>query len=490
MRRTTPLTTAALLGLTVLGPAAMPAQAAGETCRGEAATIVGTGSTLTGTEGRDVIVTGPAGVVDALGGDDLICVTGSVRTYDVLSVVAGAGNDLVDTSVLAPGYDVTTILGAGADTFVGGRAEDTVYAGDQARTADGGYARGPDTEQDTIDTGEGNDVVLTGSLGTPYRDAVTLGPGADYLILSASTVTSEAALDGGAGTDRMHLTSGSGDVALDMTQGTFTAGQGTARFAGFEVTWLAMGAGTLTYRGTDGDDDVTVSPTDGIPALDLTTGGGDDEVTLEPAGLAAGSRIHTGAGHDKLVAATETGRLALDLPAQRLSVGPVDAVAVGLEDAFLMAPEVAMVGDDGDNSLMWNGCAADLRGGLGDDALRWQFDYVFESYEFSCEGEVSMNGGDGRDSLRGSVGDDLLIGGRGHDDIEGRNGDDRIRGSRGNDTVDGGEGRDHVSGGSGNDVINGRAADDALIGGPGRDRVDGSRGRDRCVAERKARCER
>ena len=98
MRRTTPLTTAALLGLTVLGPAAMPAQAAGETCRGEAATIVGTGSTLTGTEGRDVIVTGPAGVVDALGGDDLICVTGSVRTYDVLSVVAGAGNAVFSVS--------------------------------------------------------------------------------------------------------------------------------------------------------------------------------------------------------------------------------------------------------------------------------------------------------------------------------------------------------------------------------------------------------
>lgn len=49
MRRTTPLTTAALLGLALLTPATA-ATAAGETCRGEAATIVGTGPTVTGTE--------------------------------------------------------------------------------------------------------------------------------------------------------------------------------------------------------------------------------------------------------------------------------------------------------------------------------------------------------------------------------------------------------------------------------------------------------
>ena len=85
-----------------------------------------------------------------------------------------------------------------------------------------------------------------------------------------------------------------------------------------------------------------------------------------------------------------------------------------------------MNGDDGDNELRWNGCDATLRGGLGDDHLGWQFDYVFETYKFTCTGEVSMNAGDGRDTLRGSQMDDLLIGGRDrHDTIEGRGGDDR-----------------------------------------------------------------
>jgi Ca2+-binding RTX toxin-like protein len=490
MRRTTPLTTAALLGLALLTPATA-ATAAGETCRGEAATIVGTGPTVTGTEGRDVIVTASAGVVDALGGDDLICVTGPGGSSNLLSVDAGAGDDVVDTTAAPANFYVTTVLGGGADTFAGGPASDTVYAGEQARTGNGGYTFGADTEKDTIDTGEGDDAAWTGAAGTPNRDAVRLGVGTDRLYLGAANATSDAVLDGGDGLDGLRLTGGSGDLTLDMARGTFTSPQGTAAFTSFEFTSLEVGTGTVAYRGTEGDDDVTLRPTDGVPTLDVTTGGGDDDVTIEPAtAIGTGSRIDTGAGTDTLVAATETGRLALDLATQRFGVGGVDAVAVGLEDAFLMAPEVVMNGDDGDNELRWNGCDATLRGGLGDDYLGWQFDGIFEFYKFDCTGEVSMNGGDGRDTVRGSHMDDLLIGGRGHDTIEGRGGDDRIRGSRGNDEVDGGNGRDRVSGGAGNDVLKGRSADDVLIGGPGRDRVDGSNGRDRCVAERKARCER
>ena len=72
MFRTTALTTGVLLGLTLLAPTS--AGAAGETCRGEAATLVGSPRTsdLRGTDGRDVIVTNGAGATHALGGNDLI----------------------------------------------------------------------------------------------------------------------------------------------------------------------------------------------------------------------------------------------------------------------------------------------------------------------------------------------------------------------------------------------------------------------------------
>lgn len=486
--RTTALTTTGLLGLALLVPTAWggPASAAGETCRGEAATIVGTGDTVTGTEGRDVIVTGSATSVDALGGDDLICVaiTGSPRS-NVLDVDAGAGADVVDTTAVGGGYYVATTLGAGADTFVGGRTGDTVWAGDGSW--DGA---GTDTETDQIDTGAGRDSVLSGTPGTANHDVVRLGDGDDDLTLGSPALAADAVVDGGGGGDSLTLRTQDDDVTLDVPSSTFTSAAGTAAFSGFERSSIIAGSGTVTYRGTDGDDTFGVHPQGGTPTLRVTTGAGDDGVTIEPATITAASSIDMGAGDDQVVAATQTGSLAIDLPRDVLTVDGAEVPAAGVEDAWLMAPTIAMTGDDEDNELTWSGCDATLRGGKGDDSLYWNYDYLFETYEFACAGKATMNGGDGGDYLRSSGGDDRLIGGRGHDTILGRGGDDTIRGGRGNDTLDGGEGRDDIRGGSGNDVLRGQGGHDTLLGGPGRDTVDGANGRDRCVAERERRCER
>ena len=94
MRRRTTLTAATMLGLAVLAPTP-PWAAAAETCLSRPATIVGTGPTVTGTEGRDVIVTGTATTVEALGGDDLVCVSGTEQPLVVLAIGAGNGNDMV-----------------------------------------------------------------------------------------------------------------------------------------------------------------------------------------------------------------------------------------------------------------------------------------------------------------------------------------------------------------------------------------------------------
>ncbi|MBT7082342.1 MAG: hypothetical protein HN929_12930, partial [Chloroflexi bacterium] len=54
-------------------------------------------------------------------------------------------------------------------------------------------------------------------------------------------------------------------------------------------------------------------------------------------------------------------------------------------------------------------------------------------------------GGDGADTLKGSVGNNLLIGGKGDDLIEGKGGDDVLDGGAGKDILIGGEGFDMVS---------------------------------------------
>ncbi|MCP3421991.1 calcium-binding protein [Nocardioides pinisoli] len=117
--RTTTLTAAALLGLTLLTPA-QTATAAAETCLSRPATVVGTGTTVTGTEGRDVIVSGTATTIEALGGDDLVCVSRPGQAPVVLTVDAGSGRDMV---VVEPSDVVAT-----GSRFDGGRGRDQLVA--------------------------------------------------------------------------------------------------------------------------------------------------------------------------------------------------------------------------------------------------------------------------------------------------------------------------------------------------------------------------
>ena len=77
-----------------------PATAAGETCQGVPATIVGTpGGQVLGTPGDDVIVTNGARRVDGEAGDDLICTTGTNAPRRLLvSFTGGTGTNVIAVS--------------------------------------------------------------------------------------------------------------------------------------------------------------------------------------------------------------------------------------------------------------------------------------------------------------------------------------------------------------------------------------------------------
>lgn len=57
---------------------------------------------------------------------------------------------------------------------------------------------------------------------------------------------------------------------------------------------------------------------------------------------------------------------------------------------------------------------------------------------------VTVNGGDGNDTIRGSAFGEDLLGGRGNDTISAAGGDDEVDGGDGDDTLDGGPGKDRV----------------------------------------------
>jgi len=155
----------AVLACLLAGSAPLPPAGASPvvTCRGVAATIVGTprDDVLIGTPGPDVIVgLGGNDVIDGRGGRDLLC---GGEGNDVLR--GGAGSDILDGG---PGFD-RLYGGPGRDVLLGGSGGDRLYGGRDADTLYGGPG------DDRLFGGGGADRLY----GGPGRDRGDGGPGLD-----------------------------------------------------------------------------------------------------------------------------------------------------------------------------------------------------------------------------------------------------------------------------------------------------------------------
>ena len=373
---------------------------AAEICQGLPATVVaGPGTTVTsGTAGDDVIVGHEDANIDALGGNDVICL-GSGQ-FD-----AGTGDD----SVLVTGTDAESsvfgILGQGDDRFIGGPGNDFPEIGTGSPGAD------------LISTAAGDDIVTSTDSDQPNRDIVDLGPGEDLLNL-ALPVGSSAQFQAGVGSDQLDFRDESADYVFDLGAGVVTrAGVQTALLAGFEEhSFRVAGSGALRVLGTPGADKLVVV----AKRLDLQLGDGPDRVFVESIPVAG--VLDLGAGKD-----------AIQMSAKRLSV--VDLVRGrwrlvnsshrrgtlalrGAEDVDSGARRVVIRGGPGANHLSSVGCRIRLSGAGGADRL------AADSGEQTSCGAV-VTGGVGPDRLSGGAAADRLVGGAG---------DDYARGGPGTDT--------------------------------------------------------
>jgi Ca2+-binding RTX toxin-like protein len=77
--------------------------------------------------------------------------------------------------------------------------------------------------------------------------------------------------------------------------------------------------------------------------------------------------------------------------------------------------------------------------------------------------------GDGEQSIFGTQGDDTLSSGGDNDVLNGGSGDDTLNGESGNDDLKGGADDDTLNGGGGNDTLNGGTDSDTMAGGSGSD---------------------
>ncbi|MGH2710776.1 MAG: calcium-binding protein [Actinomycetota bacterium] len=87
-------------------------------------------------------------------------------------------------------------------------------------------------------------------------------------------------------------------------------------------------------------------------------------------------------------------------------------------------------------------------------------------------------GTSGKDKLKGTSGNDVIIGGDGTDRIDGAGGNDLICAGKGHDLVRGQAGNDQIDGGPGSDFLQGHDGDDVLVGAAGGDTLISGNGND------------
>ncbi len=372
-------------------------------------------------------------------------------------VNGGAGNDQIrggDVTTLG-GVAIGDVLdgGAGNDTLIGGAGNDRLFgrAGDdtaQLNVSGINPLGGPIDGSDTIDLGEGNDVVrvarlTAGEVRLTFRSS-GVGNG-------DSTDTGEGAgADGGLNVRVQGEDASGGLSAVDPVsrvddEGVTFVGENGVRFDVRDISGTARGSFDIVQLGTAGADTMTAIN----PALAYYFNGGNGNDTIRGGnGL---DFLVGGGGDDLLVGGTNT----------------TNYLAGDGNDLILGSTGVDVAdGGAGNDRIFGNTGNDTLTGGAGDDLLNGE------------TGNDVLNGGDGADVLSGELGDDALLGGAGGDVMIGGAGNDVLDGEADNDTAFGGDGVDNLFGDAGNDSLNGEAGNDALNGEDGDDLMSGETGND------------
>jgi Ca2+-binding RTX toxin-like protein len=158
-----------------------------------------------------------------------------------------------------------------------------------------------------------------------------------------------------------------------------------------------------------------------------------------------------GEGNDTLVWNNGDGNDTMDGEAGDDTVEVNGAAAAG--DSFTVKPNGQRVQFDRINLVPFNldiGTSETLQvnGGGGDDTIAG-------AAGLATLIKLSMDGGDGNDTLTGGNGDDVIAGGTGNDRLVGAQGRDAMAGNDGDDTL-------VWNNGDGSDVMNGEAGDDTV----------------------------
>jgi Ca2+-binding RTX toxin-like protein len=469
--------------------------------------------TLDGAAGDDVLIGGPAsdhlsggpGADQLAGGDGDDTIEDSAAELAAGQILdGGAGSDqltftgdvdmlLADLSLTITGPAVVSLVAIESARLTGGGGANRLDASWFAGPVSLDGAAGNDTllggpQADELLGNSGDDVLES----SPGRDTLAGGSGHDSLDLQGGGF--DDALDGGPGTDLLRFAADL-DMTLDDTRFA-VAVLGSVTFADVEQAELAGGgsgnrldasafSGAVTLIGGAGDDLLR-----GGAGVDRLAGGDGDDTLDGGAGSGPAGSYDGGDGTDQLEVRGGSVRLsATGVAFAGLDVMPLTGIeqanllggpAADRLDAAQFAGPVTLDGGDGNDTLL---------GGSGAD------------WFFSSAGNDSMDGGAGLDTLdfsssprgvrvdltrRTATGHgsdrvlamDRLIGSPHHDALVGSRDAEWLAGGDGRDTIAGGDAADTLEGGDGNDRLDGGDGADSVAGGPGNDRIAGGSGAD------------
>jgi RTX calcium-binding nonapeptide repeat (4 copies) len=441
------------LAIAVLGLAADPA-AASFSAQVQAGTL-----TITGNGASDNLVLTPGSpntLVLDVGGDGTADFTFDRDTFTAVDIKAGGGDDevrigngLQDEAISVDGGGgADTLLGGnGAETFVGGSGNDFVDGNIGADVADLGS--GADRFQ--WDPGDGSDTV--------EGDA-----GNDVLDFNGSNAAE--LIDVSANGERVRLTRNVGTITMDLNEieGLNVRALGAADTVTVnDLTGTDLDTADVDLNATGGGDDgqpdtVIAAGTDQSDSAEV--GSADGRVVVE--GLGAETRVAGGQAGDNVNVETLGGEDAISS-----GVNLVGAAAVNVnggdgadtatyegtpgDDTIGIAPNGAAAATFAPGTAVFNTTAVEDLDVLG----RAGADTIAGSNGLATRTRLTLDGGQGDDSLRGGDGADVLLGGGGADFVDGNIGADLAELGAGADRFqwDPGDGSDVVEGQGGKDVM-------------------------------------
>lgn len=438
--------------------------------------------------------------IDAGAGNDNVLGGGGSDT------IAGfTGDDLIYGNV---GDDVLR-GGDGNDTLRGNAGVDAVLGegGDDLLLGDG---REPkidkvDPKADYLDGGSGNDSVdysLAESEYTNFRITTVVGEGSTtfsdittaYIELTNSSMHARAAnFETLTGTRSAYFWINVSGGATEKTPVRKPLLIQSAPQAGASFNYGGSGriaALDVTLRGGNGGDEFAYDGDNDVHPVSIIGGGGGDEVRISGSvGTSDLTGVDLGAGNDTLNVVGEWVSTNYVMPAwlenisienalptggtvtgnvadNRISVmGPEMNIIAGAGNDYIFGGSNVDAGD-GDDTVYQSSGTVNL--GEGDDYYESQGslfvaingqggnDRIFAQYTPASAGVItSLTGGDGDDTIYGTLGDDLIDVGLGQNYVEAFAGNDRILAGVNNL-------RDVILGGDGNDTLEGDAIDRAL----------------------------